>query len=585
MPFVKGWKEYISYFEEDKFNIIKYIIILSFIISIPFYSFAVEHSNLPHNEDNHIKCFSCHIENYYLGDNLIDSETNSNLCLSCHNPAGQASHFSFSRSCQADPMNEEDKGTSHRWDSGPAGRIVAGSENTSYGKFEIKGYLKNYRPVSYNIRIIKTGDIGSASFYWEDNTGNHGTEVLLKTVNLSYGMKVSFSNPKKRSITTNHGTRISLTDYNNRFEPDEFFLSDWKVVIPDYDHIYRKIFNYYSSTGTLTIEEDRPFLKETEPNRIYLLKNISPFKKGDSWNFCILPGINNPLNPEMYRNIKDNKISCSTCHAVHDDIKANPALIRPALKDVADGGSKNHLQKIGAGWVENQFAGFPVIIHHTDVGEKATTIISNDSENITFTTPLKNPVNAGDAFGIRYIGGTCKDCHSYLHQEVYKRGGKGSHPVGIAIPGNPSYNYHHNLPLENNMVECITCHKTHNAGSGGVSHGKLLRIKNDGFLCKSCHTYPDHFGRSCIACHTPHFTSNIYIIKETVNKKKVIFLKNKKGGDYAEINKYPKGICNVCHNPESHVNYNWEGGNGHNREKICVECHSHKNGFKIKEKL
>jgi hypothetical protein len=69
-----------------------------------------------------------------------------------------------------------------------------------------------------------------------------------------------------------------------------------------------------------------------------------------------------------------------------------------------------------------------------------------------------------------------------------------------------------------------------------------------------------------------------------VNKRKVTFLENKKGTDYARSYKDPNGICNVCHDPESHINYNWEGGNGHERDKVCINCHSHGNGFKVKEK-
>jgi predicted CXXCH cytochrome family protein len=519
-----------------------------------------------------------------LGDDLIDSETNSNLCLSCHNPAGQASNINFNYSYQANPIIPNNKGTSHRWDSGRGGHIVQGTLNTSYGKLKIKGYLKSFHPVTYNITITKSGDIGKASFYWEDGTGNNGTEILTKEVELSYGIKVSFINPEKVGMTTDDGTKLSLIDYTLRFEPDDFLLFDWIVVTPDYDFTYRKIANYYSSSGTLIVKEDKPFSKDTEPNRTYLLKNISPFKKGDKWSIYTLPGINSPLNPEMRRNVKDNNISCSTCHGIHEDIKANPDLLRPTLKDVADEGSKNHLKKFEAGWMKNQFAGFPVTIYYGDGEQKATTIINNDSENITFTIPLKRPVRVGDAFGIRYSGGNCKDCHSYLHQDIYKRGGKGSHPVGLRIPQNSSFNYNLSLPLENGMVECVTCHKVHNADSGGDPDGRLLRMKNNSFLCQSCHTYPDHYGKSCLDCHTPHFTFNIYTVKEMVNKRKVTFLENKKGTDYARSYKDPNGICNVCHDPKSHKNYNWEGGNGHERDKVCINCHSHENGFKVKEK-
>ncbi len=57
----------------------------------------------PHNEHLTIQCNSCHVAHSALGTSLTKEATNSALCQSCHNDAGQASFFPMPDSSRATP--------------------------------------------------------------------------------------------------------------------------------------------------------------------------------------------------------------------------------------------------------------------------------------------------------------------------------------------------------------------------------------------------------------------------------------------------------------------------------------------------
>lgn len=67
----------------------------------------------PHDYTHGVGCNSCHIAHNALGQGLT-TDTNSNLCLSCHKVGGTGGTKPFSTSMQATPGTS---GISHRWDS------------------------------------------------------------------------------------------------------------------------------------------------------------------------------------------------------------------------------------------------------------------------------------------------------------------------------------------------------------------------------------------------------------------------------------------------------------------------------------
>lgn len=191
----------------------------------------------------------------------------------------------------------------------------------------------------------------------------------------------------------------------------------------------------------------------------------------------------------------------------------------------------------------------------------------------------------------------CKDCHAVRNVGSYRDSpdNRGSHPVGIPYPGsdprffptpqNPA------LPLVGpDRVECTTCHAVHYANSGGANGGTgdgyILRAANDDNLCKSCHTYPDHQGMSCLSCHDVHDPqrTNIFMVRnpvETPNSgtRTVIFTAETGANSFADGDSQYDGICEVCHTATKYHRNNSSGDHAHNAGQNCTQCHTHENQF------
>lgn len=69
----------------------------------------------PHDGSSAMGCDSCHILHNSLGSSLT-SDTNANLCLSCHTVGGPAGALPLSSSMEAYSSASGWVGTSHRWD-------------------------------------------------------------------------------------------------------------------------------------------------------------------------------------------------------------------------------------------------------------------------------------------------------------------------------------------------------------------------------------------------------------------------------------------------------------------------------------
>ncbi|MFQ5630203.1 MAG: cytochrome c3 family protein, partial [bacterium] len=68
----------------------------------------------PPHWGNGIDCSSCHVLHQSPGGQLTQVQGNANLCMSCHNPTGQAANKPFSNADRAQPGVS---GTSHAWDA------------------------------------------------------------------------------------------------------------------------------------------------------------------------------------------------------------------------------------------------------------------------------------------------------------------------------------------------------------------------------------------------------------------------------------------------------------------------------------
>jgi len=151
-----------------------------------------------------------------------------------------------------------------------------------------------------------------------------------------------------------------------------------------------------------------------------------------------------------------------------------------------------------------------------------------------------------------------------------------------------------------------------NAASGGS--GYLLRRTHGSQLCRDCHNLSTHSSQhtstkygnwalDCLTCHTPHKTTNVFLIREALRTpnsgtKSVLFhFDDRVGetnpgsapGDFsflgdrsgASNTPYDDGVCESCHTKTNHWRNSTTGGDhSHNAAVRCLKCHTHETGFR-----
>lgn len=106
---------------------------------------------------------------------------------------------------------------------------------------------------------------------------------------------------------------------------------------------------------------------------------------------------------------------------------------------------------------------------------------------------------------------------------------------------------------------------------------KYTNIDDDKVICKTCHKYKNHFGeettggyaRSCMDCHSPHNTTNRFLLREVINNREV---RLRPGDNY--VNSSRTGVCQVCHTQTKHWRNDGTEPVPHYAEG-CPQCHQH----------
>lgn len=207
----------------------------------------------------------------------------------------------------------------------------------------------------------------------------------------------------------------------------------------------------------------------------------------------------------------------------------------------------------------------------------------------------------------------CLNCHSSQSPPVagrtappvsknYGTSGHGTtSPFPATLHGNPGPG-----------LACTVCHdpdSPHLEAGGEKSH--RLRIDNSNSdLCLDCHGpdspntlgYPasskatihshlvtdryndvPEYDYQCAACHDPHGTSNLAMIKETINGGfGVDVAVSFTGDDLSGLDPTDSpddGVCDACHKPDEAAHSRTNHPNNHNYGAKCVSCHKHDRGF------
>lgn len=177
-------------------NRLRFSVVLGALAIVPALAVALDP---PHSTTTLITCASCHVSHYATGGSLTLAAGNDNLCQSCHVTSGTATDVAMAESDQALPWPglpaaTNPSGTSHRWDSGPAGHVEPAPTNASTGTVTSAGAFTGRRAKAVTIRITAAGDAGVATFSWTDTLGGSGTTASGASVAIGDGIALSFAN-------------------------------------------------------------------------------------------------------------------------------------------------------------------------------------------------------------------------------------------------------------------------------------------------------------------------------------------------------------------------------------------------------
>jgi predicted CxxxxCH...CXXCH cytochrome family protein len=179
-------------------------------------------------------------------------------------------------------------------------------------------------------------------------------------------------------------------------------------------------------------------------------------------------------------------------------------------------------------------------------------------------------------------GGTrlgCTGCHAQAPSVL---------PNGVAAPYKAYFDAkgHGQYGASN---QCANCHDPDSRHiSGSLGSYTRLRLLNDNNQCASCHNNPatvgaafrnmsTHFtakgwnqAMACVACHDPHGTTNLSMIRTTINGVIITYTDSSTGFVDSRTN---QGLCQVCHTTTAH--YRAGVPETSHPTSGCLSCHSH----------
>jgi len=170
----------------------------------------------------------------------------------------------------------------------------------------------------------------------------------------------------------------------------------------------------------------------------------------------------------------------------------------------------------------------------------------------------------------------CTTCHAAIPAVL---------PNGVAAPYKGSFasTGHGQYPASNSCTSCHDANSSHISGALG-SYNRLLQSSING-QCAYCHntnlvspafrnmsTHVDLNGHSldCSACHDPHGSGNLYMIRSNIKGTDISF----KDDQVDLVNLTSNwGLCQVCHTQTNH----YRGGVAETNHFTsgCLGCHRH----------
>jgi predicted CXXCH cytochrome family protein len=438
-------------------------------------------------------CASCH-----LGLTAIDEEINNplgnpNLCQSCHEPGGTASAKALLELDQAVPWpglptNLTARGTSHRWNVNPSGRVLflGGAPAASSGVLVPSGTFTGRYAKTYTITISAGGNRGEARFDWTATRPGGGGGTNLATgslVPLDEGVALSFHDgrPMPSFRAGDRWQILVRPDLVETANPDLLLtMPEGKVVCStchDQHSQFEQPFDpgapAYASVGS---GQGRHFMRvdnatdqlcaECHAPRFVTnsLAGSHPVGVRVGTNGLYRPPTTLPLDKQ------EGRMSCSTCHQMHFSPRADGSLLRASnavalcaqchtLADTVT--PARHLSPLDTTlWPGGQYGSlFPRVTDRLQRGS-----CGNCHQVHGWPDRLK-PTNAYPALLVEQEENLCYTCHdgSPLTKNIRANFAKTyTHPVSLSgrhsikAEGSPA-----DYGTSNRHSECTDCHNPH----------------------------------------------------------------------------------------------------------------------------
>lgn len=307
----------------------------------------LEAQDAPHHDVQSPICLACHSTHEVFGNQIGSTAGNANLCLSCHQPGGTASKQALVDRQQAElpPVlagQPAARGNSHRWDSGPAGRIIP-LRPTPMEALTSSGVFTRRYAASYTVSIITPGNAGEAQFAWtRSGPGAAGGTNLLTGTNVfvEAGLFLSFRD-RRQAPAFVIGDQWQLLVRPGLQLPTNVAMlhtmSDGKVVCSTCHDQHFQTNEPFDAAAPPYVAGDgkgRHFLRTAnDQNQMCVECHGDWFVTNavaGSHPMGILVATNPVLHPPATLPLdkSSGKLACMTCHEIHNSASADGWLLR-----------------------------------------------------------------------------------------------------------------------------------------------------------------------------------------------------------------------------------------------------------------
>lgn len=448
-------------------------------------------------------CSGCHKFHGATGGTLTTVTGNANLCQSCHVSGGLASAKPMPSSDQAIPaglVGAAAGGTSHRWDSGPQGRLTKGTPNSSTGTITPSGAYTGAYASTIQIKITTAGATGAAKFDWSmtppgsTTFGTATTGVATSTAPAALGT-----------------TGVSLA-----------FSSTGTFVLNDIFYLYVRADLRAPANGAMAGRLENGKIMCSSCHDQHLQVN-QPFDPAISTTYNA--GITNNRHFQRVRN--DDNSMCGDCHAARNVGKGGTS--HPVNVNLA---AAANTKSPTLGTVLSAAGNVTCLTCH-DIHKAPTTTtpagmllrvsntlslctdchtLADTATTNTHTNPTTGILWPGDGYGgstyypapgitDATLRGACKNCHT---------------PHGWPNAANPTQEYAGGLGARQDNL-CTTCHDSNGPSNKDV-RTQITKVRN--------HPVDRTSGRmvGCGDCHNPHMATpgvHTYATTATVDRNRI----------------------------------------------------------------